>query len=177
MWNGVILSILFLIILVFLGVVLTSITSVLFVSVFFTPVSTVKEIAKIIGAKDEERVVDLGSGDGRVVMAISDTAKIKGFGYDISPLMVILSKVRKLFTLRLNRDLTFDVVSLFDVKYNEYDIIYCNLNKKIMERLSEKFKRQLEGTKVFSYEYEVANKKAYKKHTLSNSKILFEYHY
>ncbi len=177
MWNGVILTLYFLLILVFLGIILTSITSMLFVATFFTPSVIVKELLLIIAPKDDDRVIDLGSGDGRVLLALSDTAKIKGYGYDISPIMVIIAKLRKLLTFRFNREIIFDVASIFDIKYNQYDIIYCNLNSRVLRNLAPKFTLQLKGTRVFSYMHEIPNKKPFKKHTLSNNQTLFEYRY
>lgn len=177
MQNGLILSIFFLLILVFIGIVLTSMTSVLFVAVIFTPKEVVKEIVKIMNAKADDKVVDLGSGDGRVLIEMVKGVKVKAFGYDISPIMVLYSKLNRFLALGFKYPITFDVVSLFDLKYNEYDIIYCNLNAKIMSRLSSKFTKQLSGTKVFSYIYPIEGKKPYKKHILSNKQALFEYRY
>lgn len=177
MWNGIILSIFFLLILIFLGIILTSMTSVLFVAVIFTPKEVVNEIAKIIAPKKDEKVVDLGSGDGRVLIQLAQLAQIKAYGYDISPIMVIVAKIKKFLTLGFKSNIIFDVVSLFDLKYNEYDIIYCNLNPKVMRRLSPKFESQLKGVKVFSYIYPIKGRKEYKKHTLSNDQCLFEYRY
>lgn len=175
--NGVILTVLVLFVLFFLGLILTYVTSVLFVPILFTPKKILDEITKIINPKDNDIVADLGSGDGRVLIHFAKKVKIKGFGYDISPLMPILSKIRKLFEGQIKADITFDVASFFDLKLNEYDIIYCNLNARSMEILGKKFKKDLKDTFVYSYRLEIPDRKYSKKHTLSNGEKLFEYIY
>ncbi|KKR06172.1 MAG: hypothetical protein UT34_C0001G0212 [candidate division WS6 bacterium GW2011_GWF2_39_15] len=177
MWNGIIISVFFLLILFFLGIILTSITSFFLVPIYFTPVKLLKEISQIINPQNGDNVVDLGSGDGRILFSLSDIAKIKAYGYDISPIMIIFSKIRMIYTLRLNRDITFDVMSIFDIPLKKFDIVYCNLNSKVMQILGKKFEKELKGTTVYSYNYEIEKKKINKTYTLSNGVKLFEYKY
>jgi precorrin-6B methylase 2 len=107
------------------------------------------ELEKTAEAEKELKIVDLGSGDGALVIELSKIG-FNVYGFEISPYLVWLSKKNikraglegRAFILRKNlwkEDLSqFDVVFIFGIKY-------------MMKNLEEKLQKELKpGTKVIS---------------------------
>lgn len=175
--NGLIISFLLLFVFILSGWVLSILTSIIFSPTVHTPKKILLEIFKILKLIEGENFYDLGSGDGRVLVFARKLKKINGFGYEISPLMVSLSKLVKFINLGINNDTNFEVESIFDIKLDKANTIYVFQNPKILKVLDRKFKKELKDTNVFSYKYEIEDKKPVKVHKLSNGVSLFEYKY
>jgi SAM-dependent methyltransferase len=152
-------------------------TSVIFSPSVHTPKKLLGEIIRHINPKDFDIVYDLGSGDGRILIAIKKFAKIKGYGYDISPIIVLISKISRFLNLRFDHNLEFDVSNIFSLKLKDPDIIYVFQPEKILNILETKFKRELKNVKVFTYKYKLGNTKEKKKYKLEDGTYLFEYRY
>ncbi len=174
---GLIISFLLLFVFILLGITLSILTTVVFSPVVHTPKEVLGEIIKIINPKDKEIIYDLGSGDGRVLVACRKMAKIKGIGFDISPMIVFFSKFVRFLNLGFTTDLVLDVANIFDTNLDDADKIYIYQRDKILKVLEKKFEKELEGVKVYAYKYPLEKKKASKKHKLSNGEYLFEYKY
>lgn len=127
--------------------------------------------------KKEEIFYDLGSGDGRMPIYAKKIAGTRGFGYDISPMIVIYSKFNRLFKLGITSDVLFDTANIFDLKLNKADVIYIFQTEKILKILSKKFKKELKDVRVYSYRDPLPDTKEKKKYELSNGKMLYEYTY
>ena len=116
------------------------------------------EMAKI---KPGETVYDLGSGDGRIVFAAS---KITGnsFGVEGSPVIYLYALLKQKL-LRQGGRIIFGNIFSQDLK--KADVIFCFLNKPMMEKLAKKFKLELKsGCRIVSRCYELpgwAAKEAY----------------
>ncbi|MCC7289953.1 class I SAM-dependent methyltransferase [bacterium] len=177
MSNGLIISFLLLFVFILAGWTLSLITSIVLTPSIHTPKEILPEILAIMKLNKDDHLYDLGSGDGRVIIAARKYMKLKGYGYDISPIIVSLSKVIKLLNLGINTDVFFDLENIFEVKLKKATKVYTYQNPKILQILDKKFKRELENVKVYSYRYEIPEKKSSKKHKLGNGMILFEYKY
>ena len=178
MYNGFILSIAFLLLLFFLGLILSFLTSALLIPIFFTPKRVLTQILDSMDPEDREVVLDLGSGDGRVLFAARARAKIKGVGYEVSPIMVLIANIIKRLRFGFDNSIRFEVASLFDSKISNVDKIYCHLSDRAMEILKGTFERELEkGVTVYSYEYPIPGKRANKKVELKNGATLHVYKY
>jgi hypothetical protein len=178
MYNGFILSLIFLFILFFSGIILSFLTSAFLIPIFFTPKRVLKEIVKLMSPKEGDTVVDLGSGDGRVLIALRKKANIQAVGYEVSPVMALISNMFKRLNFGFDNSIRFEVTSLFDVNLAHVDKIYCHLSERAMEILSKKFDRELgRGVRVYSYEYRIPKTKHTAVHELSNGASLYVYTY
>lgn len=173
--NGLTLAISLLIILLFLAYIVSMIMA-FFNPFYSTPKKRLKEIVKKFGLSKEQKFADLGSGDGRVVFATNRMYKCMSVGYEISPMLLIVQKLGKIFFCPFNSKIRFREESFFNVNLNEYDVIYCCLPVSILENLEPKFVEELKkGTKVFTLKTKLPNKKG-KEHDIGGS-ILCEYTY
>lgn len=118
---------------------------------YFAP-TLKKEIERMVslsGVKPGDKAVDLGSGDGRLVIALAK-AGAEAHGYEINPLLVLIAKINikmaglsgKAFSHWKNfweLDLSeFNVVTVFGITY-------------MMKKLETKLKKELKpGSKIVS---------------------------
>jgi|SRR5581483_4937381 len=104
-------------------------------------VQTMIELAQV---KPGDRAVDLGSGDGRLVIALAQ-AGVEAHGYEINPLLVVISR-RTIQKLNLSdrafvhwqsfwkQDLSgFSIVTVYGISY-----IMRNLEAKLQKELTPK---------------------------------------
>lgn len=119
--------------------------------------SSTSSVAEALNEK--EKMVDLGSGDGRIVIAFAK----KGFeahGYEINPLLVLVSKwkTRKLKNVKIYWK------SFWKADLGKYDIVVLFQYKTIMNKLKEKLKKELKkSARVVSYHWRFKNWKIVKK--------------
>lgn len=116
----------------------------------------VREIVKQLGLKPH-KFVDLGSGDGNVVFAISDIAE-EAHGVEINPYFIFLSNLRKKLTS--NRNTSFHRGSFHSHDISSYDLIYLYLLPKVVDKLQNKFISELHpGAVIISHSFKIPNMK------------------
>ena len=106
-------------------------------------------LVNIAQAKDGDKVVDIGSGDGRIVIFFAQTG-FEAYGIKINPLLVLYSrwKIRK---AGLEDRAFIHWNSFWKINFNSYDIIILFQYKNIMSALQEKFEKELKsGSKIIS---------------------------
>jgi SAM-dependent methyltransferase len=121
----------------------------------YVPITSknLSKLVDIVGLGKDILVVDLGSGDGRVVIEFAK-AGYKTDGYEINPLLIMWSKYRikragvsnlaEIYKKDFwNQDLSkYDLVVLFQVPY-------------VMKKLKDKLLNELKpGSKIISYAFE-----------------------
>lgn len=114
-----------------------------------TKADDVKRFLKIADIKPNQKVYDLGCGDGRLVAAAAkEGAKAEGF--EISLLPYFLSKLR-LFFLNDNKA-KIRYKDFWHSNLSDADIVYFFLMPKAYPKLKIKFENELKkGAKVISY--------------------------
>lgn len=131
----------------------------------------IESIIKLANVYPGQKVVDLGSGDGRVVIALAK-AGANAVGIEVNPWLALksrwaikgkkLSNKAKILTQNLwNHDLSkYDVVVVYGIGY-------------IMPKLEEKFKSELKaGAKVISVYFKLPDRKPVKS---SNEVYLYRF--
>lgn len=103
--------------------------------------------------KPGERVIDLGSGDGRVLIAAAKDYGLVGTGIEIDPFKVWLSnfKVRR---AGIQDQVNFVRTNLFNYDYSEADILFIHLTHQAVDKLFPDILKQLKPTvKILSYKF------------------------
>lgn len=109
-------------------------------------------LAKVI---KEDKVYDLGSGEGTALLIAAKEFGAKGFGVEIDPIRFIFSKFI-LKTNGLSSKVTIKRENLFNQDISKASVVFVYLVPKTLERLLPKFKKELEkGTRIISYRYEI----------------------
>jgi cyclopropane fatty-acyl-phospholipid synthase-like methyltransferase len=118
----------------------------------------VSEMVDIARLQKNERVMDLGSGDGRIVCAVAPFCLVSS-GVEISPLLYLFSKLRVwkngLKNVVLKRD------TLWNVDLSRYDVVFIYFIPHWMNKLEKKIKKEMRpGSRVVSHAFQFKNWKS-----------------
>ena len=115
---------------------------------------------KLLNLKKGELLVDLGCGDGAVLIQAAKLG-IRGIGYEINPYIYIIAKIR---TWKYRKFVTIKMKNFWDETIPpETKGVFVFLLDKYMERLNLKLTRDLKPkTRLVSYSFEIPNKKIHK---------------
>ncbi len=117
----------------------------------FVPSSkkNVETMVRLSGAKSGETVADLGSGDGRIVIAFA-RAGIEAHGYELNPVLVFWARLRILFS-GLGGKAHIHLGNYWKEDYARFNIVTVFGLPPMMGELEKKLKRELKpGSRVFS---------------------------
>lgn len=119
-----------------------------------TPPHVVERMLQLADVKAEDRLVDLGSGDGRIVIAAAQRGAF-GRGLEIDESLVKLSK-EKAKALGLERRAEFVNQDIFEANYSEYSVITMYLLPEFNEKLRPKLLKELKpGARIVSHEWDM----------------------
>jgi SAM-dependent methyltransferase len=119
-----------------------------------TPMTVVDEMLSLAGVGPDDVVVDLGSGDGRLVLAaVTKFGARAGFGVDIDPNLVDYAN-RKAQEAGVATRVQFFVRDLFVTDVGTATVVTVYLLPIAMNRLEDKLLAELApGTRVVSHDY------------------------
>ena len=159
-------------ILILLAICLLLFGLVIFIGAPYVPTlaSQQREALKLLGLKKGQTILDLGSGDGRLLRE----AARQGYGavgIEANPLLVLISYV---VCLPYRKNIRIIWGDMWRTKWPKTDGIYVFLHTRFMKRLDNKIIQQYSSEKinVVSYAFEIPGRKVVKKH-----KGLFLYAY
>lgn len=120
-----------------------------------------KSIIKLLDPKPGEKIVDLGSGNGKLLFEIARRGSI-AYGYEINPLAyfqsVLFTKKLGLSNVKIYRE------NFFNVNLSKFDAVVIYGIAPTMPRIEEKLKRELKpGTRIVSNYFKFPNLKPIKK--------------
>lgn len=119
----------------------------------------IERMLKLAELKPGEKLFDLGSGDGRIVLAAARDFKAESFGIELSIFPFLLSKLRLMFApkeLKRRAKIVYGDFFRYDLK--EADVVICFLSERAMAKLEPKFKKELKkGARIVSYTFSIKN--------------------
>ena len=130
----------------------------------FEPTSEkkIKKMIKLARVKKGDKAVDLGSGDGRIVIALA-RAGAEAHGYEINPFLVLISKYR-IKKAGLKGKAFIHWKSFWSVDFRKYNIVMLFQFRTIMHRLEKKLRKELKSnSRVVSYYWKFPKWKPIKK--------------
>jgi len=136
---------------------------------FPTPMPVVTEMLRVANVSAEDMVYDLGSGDGRIVIAAARDFGARGVGIDIDPQRVweATHNARKAGVADRVRFLQGDI---FKADIREATVVTLYLLPSVNFQLRPKLLRELRvGTRVVSHNYDMADWKPEKTITVTVS--------
>lgn len=114
----------------------------------------------MLDLKEGDIFVDLGSGDGAVLIEAAKRG-LKCYGYELNPLVWLVSKIR---TFKFGSQVTIYCRNFWRVPLPKNTKgVFVFLLEKYMTKLDNKFIKELpKGSIVASYTFQIPNKKARK---------------
>jgi len=140
---------------------------IFFILKFFIPVlngapylptskERVKKMLDLSELKPGETLIDLGSGDGRILIEAARRGA-KAIGYEINPILVYLT-IRKIKKLGLNEQAQIFWKNFWRINLDRADLITVFGAPSIMGKLEKKFLKELKpGAKICSYVFPLPN--------------------
>ena len=108
----------------------------------------VKKMIDLLEIKRGEKVIDLGSGDGRVVIALAQ-AGAQAYGYEINPFLVSRAR-KKIKKLGLDKKAFIFQKNFWKEDLSEFDAVAVyglpNMMKGLENKLSKELKPNAEGS-------------------------------
>jgi ubiquinone/menaquinone biosynthesis C-methylase UbiE len=119
-----------------------------------TPQRVVETMLGMAAVTDRDFVIDLGSGDGRIVIAAAQKYGARGKGYDIDDQLVERSNT-KARDLKLEQRVFFEQRDVLKADIREATVITLYLLPEMMQALRAKLLRELRpGTRIVSHDFD-----------------------
>lgn len=121
-----------------------------------------RKIIKISGVKKGQKVAELGSGNGKLVIEFARKGAIVT-GFEINPLLVWVSRW-KIRRLGLQKNAIIKQENFWNVSLSKFDIVSVFQVWHVMPHLEKKMKKEMrKGTKVVSNTWKLRGMKPTRK--------------
>ncbi|HEX9478337.1 MAG TPA: methyltransferase domain-containing protein [Methylomirabilota bacterium] len=122
-----------------------------------TPLVVVNEMLRLGAVTADDVVYDLGSGDGRIVIAAARDRGARGVGFEIDPALVAQA-VERARRLGLADRVTFRQDDLFQADLREATVVTLYLSPDLNRRLRPKLRSELRpGSRVVSHSFDMGD--------------------
>lgn len=122
-----------------------------------TPPAVVDAMLDLAGLRSGDYVIDLGSGDGRIVIAAAKKYGARGIGVEIDPSLVTESR-REARRQGVAERAQFLTENLFLTDLERATVITMYLYHRLMLQLQPRFFEQLKpGTRIVSHDFDMEN--------------------
>ncbi len=120
-----------------------------------SPMNIVHAMLELANPRPGELLVDLGSGDGSILIEAAKNYGCRCIGYEINPVLVFISR-KRVAEEGLQGLVTIIHGDILDADIGEADIITAYLSRKAMSILRRKFEREAkEGARIVSHNYPI----------------------
>jgi tRNA G46 methylase TrmB len=120
---------------------------------FFAPTSNdrIRDIISLVKIKPTDQIADIGSGDGRVLIALAKKFPLKkAVGYEIDPYLLKVSQ-QAVEKAKLTKKVIIKNEDLWVADLSDYNVIIVYFVPRLMKKLEEKLQRELKpGSQVLS---------------------------
>jgi len=114
--------------------------------------TTEKRVEQMVGfldLKSAKKAVDLGAGDGRLIIALAD-AGVEAHGYEINPFLVLKAR-KNIREAGLEKKAFMHLKNLWRADLAEFDVVVLYGMRHMMRKLEKKFEKELKpGVKIVS---------------------------
>jgi SAM-dependent methyltransferase len=122
-----------------------------------TPEEVVDQMLRLAGVGPNDVVYDLGSGDGRIVIAAAKRFGARGVGIDLDPALVAQA-TRNAAQAGVADRVRFLEGDIFEADISQATVVTLYLLTSINERLRPKLLRELKpGTRVVSHQFRMGD--------------------
>ena len=122
-----------------------------------TPLVVVNEMLRLANVTAGDVVYDLGSGDGRILIAAARDRGARGVGLEIDPALVAES-TKRAQRLGLADRLSFRQQDLFEADLTPATVVTLYLSPDLNRRLRPKLLRELRpGARIVSHRFDMGN--------------------
>lgn len=117
-----------------------------------TPQEVVERMLEIAKVGPQDYLIDLGSGDGRIVVTAAKQRGARGFGVDLNPVR-IKESIENAATAGVSDRVTFQQRNLFETDLSDATVITMYLLPRVNLDLRPKLLELKPGTRVVSHDF------------------------
>jgi SAM-dependent methyltransferase len=121
-----------------------------------TPQTVVDAMLELAGVGPNDRLVDLGSGDGRIVITAARRWGTTGLGVDLDPTLVALARRRAVEAGVADR-VRFEAQDLFDTDLSQASVITLYLLPAVNLMLRPRLQALRPGTRIVSHDWDMGD--------------------
>ncbi|WP_449419841.1 methyltransferase domain-containing protein [Phormidium nigroviride] len=122
-----------------------------------TPVKVVDEMLRLANVQSNDVVYDLGSGDGRIVIAAAQKVGARGIGIDINPERIREAN-ENAQKAGVSDRVEFRQADLFQTNFSEATVVTLYLLPELNVKLRPQLLSQLKpGTRIVSHEFDMGD--------------------
>ncbi|KKP37746.1 MAG: hypothetical protein UR27_C0003G0068 [Candidatus Peregrinibacteria bacterium GW2011_GWA2_33_10] len=126
-----------------------------------TPRKGIERMLKAANIKKNEKVYDLGCGDGRLVELAVKKYQADGYGIELSPIIYFMAKIRKILT---QSKVKIIFANFMNQNYKNADVVLLYLMPETNQKVAKKLQSELKkGSRVVTYAFQI---KAWKPHKI-----------
>jgi len=118
-----------------------------------------KKIVRILTSADLKKdsfFIDLGCGDGRVVLTAVSNFKVKGIGVDINPFLIKIANLKAKIQSVDKKSVKFICQNILKTDITGADFIYLFLLPNLIKRLKPKLEKELKkNTIIISHGFKI----------------------
>lgn len=138
-----------------------------------TPYPVAEAMLKLANVKPGDFVIDLGCGDGRIVVMAAEKFGARGMGYDLNPQRIAEAKENAKKAGVADR-VDFIEKNLFDADISRATVVTLYLLPEVNLRLRPKLLRELRaGTRIVSHSFDMGDWKPEKKIEVNGKTLYF----
>jgi outer membrane protein assembly factor BamB len=119
-----------------------------------TPQDVVEKMLDLAKLKAADRLYDLGSGDGRIVVTAAKKYGCRAVGYELDKELIEASR-SKAKAENVGALATFERQDLFTAELGDADVVALYLIPKQLERLVPQLNKLKPGARIVSHEFEI----------------------
>lgn len=117
--------------------------------------SSVRQMLDLAQIEKDEKLIDLGSGDGRIVFEATKYG-IDAWGVDINAVLIIFSKLKSYITK--NNNAHFEYKNIFNVDLTKFDVVTLYCLPKTINKLEDKLRKELKpSARIISNTFDLKN--------------------
>ena len=136
-----------------------------------TPTAVVDAMLKLANVTASDLVYDLGSGDGRIVIAAAQKFGARGVGIELDPQLVDQAN-KNARKAGVTDKVTFLSADLFKADLSQATVVTLYLLRSINLRLQPKLMRELKpGTRVVSHRFDMGDWKPEREVTVRGAHV------
>ena len=121
-----------------------------------SPMEVVERMLWLAQPKPGEYLIDLGSGDGRIVIEAAKRYGARGLGVDLDPALVRLAQGRA-EEAGVGALAKFEVKDLFQLDYGRADIVSAYLLPEVNLQIRPKLLALKPGTRIVTHDYDMGD--------------------
>jgi hypothetical protein len=119
-----------------------------------TPQDVVEKMLQVSGLGEDDRFIDLGSGDGRLVLTAAKKHKAEAVGYEIDAQLVKESRAA-IEKAGLGTTATIEQKDLFLADLSNANVVAAYLPESFLERLLPQFEKMGCGARIVTHQFKI----------------------